>query len=556
MNGLTMDSTKLLTEKLTLSRELANLKPELEHLRSQAIYQQAVLSEKLALQRQVSTLEVELETEKHTSKRALEKSKSIDRELELQQQVDDLRKDLAREKHGRGKEQKGAEKELEAGRRALKRATEKGGNKEREIELQQKLDEVKAELVNERREEGEARKKFEKESEVEKALFRRMAEKRSHHRDNDLEFRREIEGLQEELSLEKKEKEKIRKEADRRQKAAETRKTVLESKLDQMGVKLRAAQEELSECQNELSQARVAAVKGPASSTIREPPPKNPRKRGALEMSTDVTIGTPDGFAVRGKRPGTKRGAMDQNILGEKSMFSITPFLKRTTHPAPDDQSSGEQDGVEIDKNASGEAGAAHGEGGMEAQGEAPIDHPSPSRQPKSRIRKGTAEKKAQAEAKLKSGDRILGDSRAGISNKKTHFKKLQPTNKLERVMEEDGVNENEEPYNAAPNVEGDFPKPEECTGFTLLIQNLEEVEPKKKKRKLLGAGRTLFDEEDGETSKRPAKITLGPPKSFRKSGLAAPKGGLKGGVGIAAGFGVFSPLKKDRRGVGAGFLA
>jgi hypothetical protein len=88
-------------------------------------------------------------------------------------------------------------------------------------------------------------------------------------------------------------------------------------------------------------------------------------------------------------------------------------------------------------------------------------------------------------------------------------------------------------------------------------MKTVEETEPKKKKRKLLGGGKTLFDEEDAEATKRPAKVTLGPPRLLGKGGLAGPKGGVRGGLsGTGSGFGTFSPLKKDRRGAGASFLA
>ena len=70
MNGLSKDSNKLLAEKLELSRVLASIKPELDHLRSQAAFQQKILSEKLSLQRQLSTVELELEAAKREIGRA------------------------------------------------------------------------------------------------------------------------------------------------------------------------------------------------------------------------------------------------------------------------------------------------------------------------------------------------------------------------------------------------------------------------------------------------------------------------------------------------------
>lgn len=79
-----------------------------------------------------------------------------------------------------------------------------------------------------------------------------------------------------------------------------------------------------------------------------------------------------------------------------------------------------------------------------------------------------------------------------------------------------------------------------------------EEIEPKKKKRKVFGDIKTIFDEDYYEADKRPTKITLAPV-------LAKPGGNtafLRAGKnGINKGEVEFSPLKKDRRGAKAGFL-
>ncbi|KAL5348799.1 Oligosaccharide translocation protein rft1 [Pseudogymnoascus australis] len=76
------------------------------------------------------------------------------------------------------------------------------------------------------------------------------------------------------------------------------------------------------------------------------------------------------------------------------------------------------------------------------------------------------------------------------------------------------------------------------------------EPEPKKKKRKIFGAAKTIFDEEYNEADKRPTKISLAPT-------LAKPGGNLaflrKSGVGTANA--AFSPLKKDKKGGKTGFL-
>ncbi|TVY22411.1 hypothetical protein LHYA1_G008524 [Lachnellula hyalina] len=468
MNGVTMDTTKLLTEKLSLARELATLKPELEHLRSQASYQQITLSEKLALQRQVSTLEVEIETEKRASKRAAEKNDRREREADLRSQLEVLQNDLVREKNNRTA---------------------------KEVELQSQL-----------------------------------------------------ESLQKDLAREKKEGGKTHKEVEKELKASETRHTVLESKLDQMRTKLRATKEELKECQTELTQARAAPAKTLSTSASADASTR-PRKRAALEMSTDVNIGTPDGVAARGKKPAVKRGRKDQTMVGEKSMFSITPFLNRTMNMALDTPAKDpEADSVEEeDQDTDNQRSEA------EVASEAPEipETSTPTAAPKAKGKKKVVDKPEVLHKKA------LGDTKSNTQNKKPAPKK-RTISTLEKVTEED-VDENEEPRQPAAAVTTSKSVAAPMAG-TMKPEKLqskaaetEDTVLRKKKRKLLG-GKTLFDEEDGEATKRPTKASLGAPRLLAKGGLAGPGGGLRGGLG--AGMGTFSPLKKDRRGVGASFLA
>jgi hypothetical protein len=499
MNGITTDTTKILTEKLSLARELSTLKPELEYLRSQASYQQTVLAEKLALQRQVSTLEVELETEKRVSKRAAQKTRNSDAEIELQTQLDQLQKDFAREKRER-----------------------ENVRKEAEMEHQSQVEELQRELAQEKR----AREKNRKETET------------------DVQDR--LEELQKDLAREKRDGEKARKEAEKELKSSETRVSVLESKLDQFRTKLRATKDQLKECQSELSQARAAVAKAEPAASKADAALKNPRKRGALEMSTDVDIGTPDGVAMRGKRPVTKRGRTDQTMVGEKSMFSITPFLNRTISMAPDTpDKETKPDAPEKEQQK------ITGEPTVSVVREQPslrqVD-PSPTAAPKSRGKKKVAENEPVTENK------ILAEAKASNKNGKAPAKQPRMLHTLEKVSEEE-VDENEVPKLVPGAKVSGAPMIFKAGQVQLKSVDAEESGPKKKKRKLLGGGKTLFDEEDGEATKRPAKVSLGPPRILGKGGLAGPKGGLKGGLNIVSGFGGFSPLKKDRRGVGASFL-
>jgi hypothetical protein len=295
----------------------------------------------------------------------------------------------------------------------------------------------------------------------------------------------------------------------------------------------------LKEAQSELVQARAAAVK---ASRI-EAPSKNSRKRAALEISADVNIGTPDGVADRRKRP-AKRGRMDQTMVGEKSMFSITPFLNRTISVAPDtpgDDSEAECSAREDLGNAQVSTEQSKM---MEPETQPEVVVTTPSAAPKSRGRKKATEKPVPKEKK------ILGEAKPSIKNKKVAPKKSRTINTLDMVTEEG--DENEEPEILPEKAQ--IPSKLVTKAVPVQTKGAEE-EPKKMKRKILGVGKTLFDEDDGEATKRPVKVTLGAPRLLGKGGLAGPKGGMKGGIAASNGFGGFSPLKKDRRGVGASFL-
>jgi hypothetical protein len=436
MNGLSTDSTKLLTEKLSLARELATLKTELEHLRSQANYQQTVLAEKLALQRQVSTLEVELETEKRASKRAGHKDKGCDTEIELQKEVEELRKELSRERR---------------------------------------------------------------------------------------------------------EKEKAQKAEDKGSTEWESRKAVLESKVEQLRTKLRESKEQVKELQTDLAQAQAAITKASATATNSGDSVKPARKRTANQISTDSMIGTPDGVAARGKRPATKSGKPDQTSLGEKSMFSITPYLNRTLSVAPETP----RHEPEPEVNNGHEA---------ETNGQTPtVDLPQLAAEKETPQGNKDASTLAvlQLQQKKKTKEKtILTEAKNTVINTKAPQKKMRMVGTLEKVTEEE-VDENVEPPSITATLASMKPSMQNQ------VPGAGGAEPKKKKRKLFGSAKTIFDEDDGEATKRPAKINLGPARSLAKGQSIGSKGGLQSGLsGNARGFGAFSPLKKDKRGAQASFLA
>ena len=421
LHGVTMDSTKLLTEKLTLARELSSLKPELDHLRSQVASHETLLAEKLSLQRQLSTVQVELETEKRSTQRALAKeSKSQAEYAKLESRVESLQADLAKERRERQKTEREAQK-------------------------------VSAELEN--------------------------------------------------------------------------KNTTLESRLDAFRNKLKTTKEQLKETQTALQRAeasaqaassRAATSANPAASLAR-----NPRKRAAVEIDADTMIGTP------GDLPAAKRNKRASTLPGEKSTFSITPFLNRTASVAPESPAS-DHAGRDGEDN------------------EEPVDSPSAKSKPKAVPASDSVGKLKSAKPTVQAKKPgILETAKAGKGNSRPPLArkpKAAPT--LEQVAEEE--NDENIGSTAAP------PKPTTSKSVPDDMTN-EGLEMKKKKRKLLGGGlgKTLFDEDDGDALKGDRGL-VGGVRGFgtlARGGLGGPKFGSRKALGASSsGFGAISPLKKDRK--------
>ena len=414
-----MDSTKLLTEKLTLARELSSLRPEIDHLRSQAAAHQSLLAEKLSLQRQLNTMHVELETEKRSTQRILEK--------ENKSQAEDAR----------------------------------------------------------------------------------LASR--------------VETLQADLAKERRERQRLERDAQKASMESENRKTTLESRLDAFRTKLKTTKEQLKETQTALDRAQTAArapsdrTKSSTNSTA--PFPVNTRKRAAIEMDNDTMIGTP------GALPAAKKGKTASSMVGEKSTFSITPFLNRTASMAPESPPSEKPDDG--------------GESSQEPEDIAPeSDEPEPVSKPTARNLKST---KRTAKP---SDPGVLENANPSKTNARgSHLRKPKVPPVLEEVAEEEGA---ENDGAAVPNsraIEGVDVLSESCIGGT--------AEIKKKKRKLFGGGlgKTLFDEDEGDVMNSEGAVAAGT-KMFARGGLTGPKLGPRKALGQSLGsFGAISPLKKDRKG-------
>lgn len=409
-----MDSTKLLTEKLTLSRELSSLKPEVDHLRSQAASHQSLLGEKLSLLRQVSTLQVELETEKRSMQRALVK--------EEKSQAEDAK-------------------------------------------LESRLDALQADLARTRRE-----------------------------------------------------AERTEREAQKASTESENKIATLESRLDAFRNKLRSSKEQLREVQSELQLAHASKVQPAANVKSSTSTSKVTSKRNAAQMDADTMIGTP------GDQPAAKRSRQKGALPGDKSTFSITPFLNRTASVAPESPTSNIMaNGDEDDTNASSASGS---QGKPQAL--------SAGQNGKSQVlarRRGASSHKSGANDVKAPGLGIL--KTAGES-------RLRAAPRLEQVTEE-GDAESADPAQVIAE------SATQRTSRGALVEEGEQI--RKRKRKVLGAGagKTLFDDCEADIGDGGA---LGGTRAFGKLAFGGPRFGGRKALGSAGNFGSISPLRQDKRGV------
>ena len=349
----------------------------------------------------------------------------------------------------------------------------------------------------------------------------------------------EVESLRADLSHERKEYRKLEDAHAKDARTWEAEKAVLEDKLSQFRNKLRSTKERLKEAETELMTARADAAVSMkvVAENAQDRKLKKSRKRNATQsFESDAAMGTPgDGEA-------NKRSKRASSVVGEKSNFSITPFLSRRSSVQP--------------------------EGAEEVLPS--IEDCSPGIRPPSIT---------------EAGKTILGPAGAGKFNSKNKPKRSAVSiATLEQVAEEAESNDE----NAAPtetlthSIELEkltSSKPRKPTlkprkslaNFASFRESSVQLELRmgsfppmqKKKRKLLGnsGAKTLFDEEEeverdtvGGTTGRAVGSRVGGgqrvfgtfPKaisSFGGSLVSKRKGPLQSAEGFA-----FSPLKKERR--------
>ena len=347
------------------------------------------------------------------------------------------------------------------------------------------------------------------ELETEKRAFQRTRAKDTKSSEDESRVSGQIEELKKELAKEKRETQKIERETRKQSAEWEGQKTILESKLDAFRNKLRTTKDQLKEVQKELEEAQVAKATRQADTRLSI---ANPRKRPVARFDPDMTIGTPGigGHAAKKAKTAT--------LPGDKSTFSITPFLNRTMSMAPDTPSQADQDAAAAEKKAdeiiSEQIDAIVAE----------TEQCSPTHA------KTNATKKSAVHVTAKAKERqVLKDA----TNPKANAVIQKPRNVLVKPA-------------LAKVTEEDANEDEEATENPSSLPDIQKKPQIKKKQKMLGQRKSLFDDDDDEGEHTKSRGLMGIPRGL----------GLRGGAGVgmislaAKGktLAEFSPLKKERR--------
>ncbi|KAL8798094.1 MAG: hypothetical protein Q9182_006958 [Xanthomendoza sp. 2 TL-2023] len=356
--------------------------------------------------------------------------------------------------------------------------------------------------------------------ETEKRSTRRILAKDGKAQVEDAKFESQLQLVRAELNRESREKQKSDREAREASSRWEAQKLTLESRLASLREKPRISNGLLKETQQELSDARrnpgAVAVERATSVPSTDAAMKS-RKRKAAQMLSDTMIGTPGGVTDNRR---TKRIS---TLPGEKSSFSITPYLNRTASAAP-----------ESPLEALATSHDATGMGKMSGALPEPSGSVSQDHEANAAIEPKTGKPKKLDTSKVSKADPKVAPNR----------KKLVSTAALEQVAEEEDY-ENEE------NNEK-LERPSKGTGSTS-VDNESTIwgfdAEKKKSRKLLGSGlgRTLLDEDDGVPSKVGSGARVFGTLSRSASGRPS-KPSLLIALSSSTTFGAFSPLKRNRQ--------
>jgi hypothetical protein len=320
-----------------------------------------------------------------------------------------------------------------------------------------------------------------------------------------------IEELQNELAKERRANQQRERDTQQPNVGWEKERSVLEGKIETLRKQLRSTKDKLHEAQHDLQQRSIirGAEADGAEAGSRRVPLQRPGP-SADSLGGGMTIATPG--AVRVQEKPKRQSALP----GDKSAFSITPFLNRTGAAPRDSPMSSDMDEDEVERARNRTTAAARKPSAVRDSNDgtsSPSEQAGPA-QPPLKTKSTTAKQQARA-----------GKSATSKATRESKQQASRPVSKASLEEPED-----------------------------LLHDGPAEAGPTKSKRRKLGAQRerNLFEDDDDDDLldlRKPRKLTLG---AGRQSVLAAPLSTASTGdlLGRGGGFGAaraFSPLKRDR---------
>lgn len=405
-------------------------------------------------------------------------------------------------------------------------------------------------------------------------------EKRSRQRiqskDNDTattELKSRLEEAEGKLAAEKKEREKAKKEHGKQMAEAAAEKERLEERVSSLKAKTKTMQTELKEAREQLEATQTEL----ANTNKARPVSRGVggggaggedwfkrsvhlntdagRKRRVVEMNfEDIVIQTPGNDVGTSKRTAKQRGA-EKTTVGEKSAFSVTPFLNRTTALADSSPRESSSNNVSAATEPEFDAEPMQDEPAAMPDSSSAAFEPeqeAPAPKPKGVSFKSTPTAISPVKPAPKTRGRPPRSTPLATSSPARTNRTVQRTaparsrSKPEPILET-SIEESSAMDQENISISASAP-PKRAT--SLQPKAAPEGEVKKRKRKLLGANSTLFDDDDDGEAVAPPTATRAPSVPSRRVRTA-----LGGGVRNAFAGASFSPLKRDRRGVNASFL-
>lgn len=572
MQSVTNDSTKILTEKLALAREVALLKPEVESLRDQVESNKSLLTEKLALQRQLTTVQVELENAHRSAQRAIAKAGSKnDDQSEWDLQIDDLQKKLREAKLAR-REAEGEVEQLKHDLDAQKRSTNKTKSKkakqdENLVELDEELSSLKEQLENSKEETLKWREEAKKLQNSQSTESKSTEKTNAKLEETVATLKTQLDETKKEIALEKRERQKLEKALQKEQNSWEAQKDLLDEKLNQFRTKLRSTKERLKDAEEQLEQAQTAATAKPTAASKKADKAK-PAGRKRAAPPDETMMGTPgdEPPAKRGKRA----GPIARALPGEKSNFSITPFLNRTSmsiapeSPQEDDTKQTTEQTEQIsqldDSPTAKPAATTKTSKAVPPLKMKPLTSAASSKHNSKSIGRKLSSLPSLQEVAEESSEVISDPQPTKTINITTTFMPttdltIEVPTKPTAASTANPIKPSLKSTQPIPKLKPTSNKPRKSL-MTFTSYTDEPVPEKRKKRKLgTGPPKTLFDEEEDVLPAKPIPGRgLFAARALKAAG--AKKLGASGSLMMSTGDGFqFSPLKKERRGVGSTFL-